>query len=201
MTRPLLVCGRLAVAGLVALLGVAACGGRGPTAPSGVDRLQLPLGAYTFMASATASQSPPCTTTGSMAPAFRLFARVTLAHEGQEWVARSSTIADGNIELRFHDTGGGTSFGGSVVTVAVSGTIRGTGTSRHNDTLSIKQFISFTGTGGVPTAQLEGTTGTPISPTIVFGTVTGSVIVTDSLGGVATCSTLHEWSIQPRTGA
>src|SRR5262245_25170308 len=81
---------------------VLGCGGNGPTSPSASDRLQLPLGPYTLMANVAQEQLRGCAATGLFAvTTFSFFTRVTLSHEGTEWVARSATSSDGTVELRF----------------------------------------------------------------------------------------------------
>jgi hypothetical protein len=76
--------------------------------------------------------------------------------------------------------------------------MRGSGAATTNDSISVQRTISFG--GGDTVVQLHGQTGTPLSPVIVFGRATGSVRLVNSVFGTVSCSTLAEWSIQPRSG-
>jgi hypothetical protein len=173
----------LAVLLIAASIAQASCGG--PSSPDGTtsnDRLQLPTGSYTLFLSSSAAS---CTAQGPINPSFQLPTRVTLTHEVAEWVARSSTSADGDIELRFHDTGGSVIIG----TTTVSGAIHGSGAA-SNDPPSVRRTITFGGAAGATAAQMQGNTTTPISPVGVLGGVSGVVTLVDSVSGVVSCSSV-----------
>ncbi len=146
-------------------------------------------------------QDHVCTRTGGGFVGFvSLTTNVTLSQDGSDWVARSPTPTNGDIELRFHETGALHLVGsGAVGSVYVSGTVTGTGIPNSDNSGGTKfwQTISFAGAGNDPSAQVQGMTGTPISPVIVFGKATGVITMVDFQGQTVSCSALTEWSIQP----
>jgi hypothetical protein len=194
----------------VACAAVAACGG--PAAPSDrstavtttIGGISLPLGPYELYVAVDDEQGLVCTRSGGGLVGFvSLTTNVTLSQDGSDWVARSTTPDNGNIDLRFHETGGQEVGGSGVVgSVYVSGTLTGTGIPNSDNSRGTRfwQTVSFAGVGNDPHAQVQGMTGTSISPVIVFGKATGLITMVDAQGQTVSCSALTEWSIQPGSG-
>ena len=187
-----------ALAVALAGMGLCACGGGTstlPSAPTALDRLALPTGGYTFLAAATSGGA--CTTPISPDVLISVTTRVELAHEGRDWVARSTTADDGDIELRFHDDGnGGNPLQGSPALIGVSGTVTGTARSPSADP-SMPTAMTF-GSTGSPVA-LQGAAGGTRNPYVVLGSGTGPVIFAGSASGNVSCSSVPLWSLQPRS--
>lgn len=124
-------------AALVIGLLSAACGANPPLAPAStaIDNLSLTPGDYPFFAT---SLNPPASC-GQPAFDVSMTSRVTLKREGVDWVARSTSAADGDLELRFHDTGGLILAG----YVTIAGTLGGTAQHMNNAISSTKLAATF----------------------------------------------------------
>ena len=108
------------------------------------------------------------------------FSSVTIATDGSEWVARSDDPRYGDIEIRFTLTKGAPG------QASISGRVRGTAI----DILSILSFpnpsrVAVSGAGGTD-AVVTGSYATQL--TGATGTLTGTLLYTDFLGGVMTCT-------------
>ena len=125
---------RLGVAGLMSLLttGCAGAGRTSPTAPSASSQVSISPGAYLFVASVSATSLLPgssatvvgCSGSGTVV-GVSTSSFVTLSQEGSTWVARSTTPADGDVEIRFGESAP------IVGQVQVAGTARGTVVDRR----------------------------------------------------------------------
>lgn len=143
------------------------------------------------MAQVANSQKTPCTLTGPIQPTFQVFAPLTMAREGTEWVARSTSPVDGDIELRIHEVTSANPF-----EILVSGTLRGSSIDKATQGI-LGWTMSFIGSSGSGAAQISGQHA--LSVEISFGTESfvGIATMTDGRGNKAVCNSLWEWSIQP----
>lgn len=124
---------QLALLAAIAVAPVSCGGSASPTSPQTVttptvDRVGLATGAYDFFA----FQSNPPAECGVASPSglslAALSSHVILSHEGADWIARAASPADGDVEVRFHDSGGNILSGppGSQSFLNIVATIRGT---------------------------------------------------------------------------
>ncbi|PWT82354.1 MAG: hypothetical protein C5B57_08800 [Blastocatellia bacterium] len=119
---------------------------------------------------------------------------VDLARDRQEWVARSSRVGAGNVELRFHENGH------SRMGRSVAGTIRGVGVNVQSgrDNLPLRDVRTIlAGPSGIGAATVEGTIAGVGS--FVLGSMSGEIRFSDSFGNSSTCSKIL-WTMQPMTG-
>lgn len=93
---------------------IMSCGPANPT-PQTPKPLDMAPGQYMLIVSPSGS----CSSSGFVPG---VGTRLLLSHEGKDWVGRSPSADDGNIELRFHEV-----FNAQVAGVAVEGTLAGTG--------------------------------------------------------------------------
>lgn len=101
---------------------------KNPNAPV-ADPLQITPGAYTLSIGSLSLDSPCAPYYGAN---ISFHTPVTITHEGATWYARSTTSADGNIEIAFRE-------GWPYIT----GTVHGSGVDQNNKTSSRKQFLAF----------------------------------------------------------
>jgi hypothetical protein len=116
---------------------------------------------------------------------------VDLARDRQEWVARSSGVGAGDVELRFHASGH------SRMGTSVAGTIRGVAVNVQSgrDTLPLRDVRAIlAGPAGLERATVEGTI--PGIVSFVLGTMSGEIRFSDSYGNSSTCSKIL-WTLQP----
>jgi hypothetical protein len=189
---------------LVALLLTSGCGGatspitpsdtHAPSVPS-IEDGQLSAGQHRLeligFGLSQDPEYPSCTPllvpydgTGVVTP-------VHLARESQEWIARSSGIGAGNVELRFHESGR------TLMGKKVAGTIRGLAVNVRSagDDLPLRDVRAIlAGPGGAGTATVEGTI--PGARSFVLGTMSGGIRFSDSYGNSSTCSKIL-WTLQP----
>jgi hypothetical protein len=123
----------------VAIVIVGAACGSAPASPSPETLFNLSLtpGDY-FFGTAVLSPPPNC------GPNFdsqdvSISSRVTLSREGADWVARSTTAADGTLEFKFRGASG------PIIDSAspVGGTVRGTAQHQDNSSSSIKRSVTI----------------------------------------------------------
>ena len=175
--------------GLLALLaGCGEGGGAAPTAPTGAAALALEPGAYVVVATAQ-STIPPitagCIGTGTFV-GVSIMSFVTLSHEGDAWVARSTTPADGDAEIRL--TQAGSNFGQP----AVTGVARGTLIDRRAAQSVGLASMRFSGSGSAG-ATLTGSYYTsPTAP--LAGSASGLVAVSSAIGS-GSCER-GDWTIR-----
>jgi hypothetical protein len=175
-----------AVAGVL----LAACGGgpATPTTPTPEPSAQFPVGpAVMDIGSMDDTCSPKTQAWGLQWP--HTFSSVTIATEGNEWVARSDNPRYGDIEIRFTLTKGAPG------QANIAGRVRGTAV----DILSILSFpnpsrVAVSGAGGTD-AVVTGSYLTQL--TGATGTLSGTLVYTDFLGGVMTC-TSGTWALFAR---
>jgi hypothetical protein len=173
---------------------MAACGGAGsgPSTP-GPSPVQLRPGLQLLTLSGVAVSTdptfPPCAPVGVPRDGTAVETFVMLAADGQDWVARSRSAAEGDIELRIHATG--STLRGHTVT----GTIRGTGIDVGlNSVIRDVRVTLSAGTGSGP-AVLDGETLSPLSA-FVGGRASGALKFSDSRGAGSSC-TVIQWAMQP----
>jgi hypothetical protein len=120
--------------------------GASPTAP--LDRIQMVTGDRFLNLS---SSIPEGCALGFSGTHIMVAARVTFSHEGQEWIARAREPIDGDVEVRFHDTGQPSLAG----LVRIEGTIRGVA----SDAGYRGKFLSLPGayTGAISLTPSSGT--------------------------------------------
>ncbi|TAK16049.1 MAG: hypothetical protein EPO35_06110 [Acidobacteria bacterium] len=172
-------------------LAVLACSG--PFAPSPtLDRVSLALGAYDFFVS---QPNPPveCGGTGPLSSA-GLFARVNLSHEGTEWVARSAAPADGDLEVRFHDTGGAITGSSTISFLPLATTMKGTA-REHRYPGETRTFVpdSYLATTAQPSFALSG-----LTPGGIVMQGTGSILGAFSMtsaSGSQSCRLAGIWAL------
>jgi hypothetical protein len=129
------------------------------------------LGQYILIVSPAGSCSSTGTGIGTL---------VTLTHEGADWVARSETLNDGNVELRFHELTDGSTNG-----VAVAGYLVGIGYEIR---------VGFTSEGGTVSSSRDATGGVaqvsaqtvPLALNELAGSATGRIVFS-STSGTVTC--------------
>jgi hypothetical protein len=186
---------------VIMAIAAGACGGpAAPTSTAPSDRIELATGAYEFHALHRAPP-PECGQTDSSYA--QISVQVTVSHEGSAWFARAASPADGDLEIRFSDSGGPvfklTNEGGELTSVPVLVTIRGTGieaaTSGHSrvafDVAPIHATIPTEGrvwTGWLP-ASLS-------SLASVAGTMTFWSSATS-----ASCQVAAEWYVSRSAGS
>jgi hypothetical protein len=179
---------------LLTCCAVAACGGTAsgpsPPSPSPVPlRPGLQLLTLSGVALSTDPTFPPCAPIGVPRDGTAVDTFVMLTMDGQDWVARSRSAAEGDIELRIHATG--RTLRGHTVT----GTIRGTGIDVGlNSVIRDVRVTLAAGTGSGP-AALDGETLSPLSA-FVGGRAAGALRFSDSRGAANSCAVI-QWAMQP----
>jgi hypothetical protein len=113
-----------------AMLLAASCSSSSPTAPDPAsNRMELlPPGAYMLLMSTAPEHVAACHADPPRPPALIglvAIAALTIAHDGQTWVARATSGGDGDVELRLRHVRDETVINGQVYTATVEGTIRG----------------------------------------------------------------------------
>jgi hypothetical protein len=182
---------------LAGWLASSACGNV-PTSPSSAasshpDSLQLQAGPQWLsligLGISSDPEFPPCTPLLVPYGGTGVVTAVVLAHEAEEWVARSTTPTVGDIGLRFQDAGR------SLIGEAVSGTIRGSGIDMPYNSLhqAVDVRASLAG-AGTPTAQVTGDAA--LTASFVSGRIAGLIRFSDSHGAFSTCSAI-QWSLVP----
>jgi len=196
---------RRCLAGVVAVL-MAACAASAPTQPTPVAgqtrRLLLSPGPHwvtlTGFNLSDLAEFPPCTpfTIPPTPPSGTMVTTpVSLAREGEDWVARSDPASADSIELRFRETQLGP--GG----LGIMGTARGTASDvdrppAHSATGSI---VSIAGDAAGTPADVTGvgvpySVNAPASASFAGGRVAGRVTFSDAAGRAATCTAV-QWSL------
>jgi hypothetical protein len=176
-------------AGTMALLLLAAaCDNEsGPTSPTTATTLPLEPGSYVVVASAHSllPSGAGCSGTGAFV-GMSIVSFVTLNHEGTDWVARSTTPADGDAEIRFAE------IGLRFAQVDVSGMARGTLIDRRaaqSFGLASMRLSSASGVGAMLTGAFYN------SPAMqVAGSAAGVVAVSSPIGS-GTCDRA-QWTIR-----
>ena len=160
-TVPIACCSLLALLALLAT----SCGLLSPS----VKKLDMAIGEYLLIA------NPVACTAGTFRPGVGTL--VMLSHEGRDWVARSTSAADGTVEFRFHEVGNS-----RVAGVAVTGTLVGSGED-HRPFASRGVGVAFPGSAATVSAQT-----TPNVLNWIGGSATGQVVFSDAARGPLTCS-------------
>lgn len=163
-------------AALSVVLLAASCGDS-PTRPSGSGSTGsgvFPLNPGDHVLVGFAEPLSQCQGTGTF-EGVSLFSYVTVERDGATWVVRSSTPADGDVVLRFRESGF------SFATPVVSGTASGTARDLR-DVSSLGVFtMAFSGQRTAGAAELTG--GVYFSPAPqVLGTISGVISVAGPLG-------------------
>jgi hypothetical protein len=186
--------------GILLLLLTTACGEDPPVRPTPIPPAEnyeltpgpqaFEVGGYGF---SNVPDLPACTPFGSPYDGTFVLAPLTLAREGNEWVARTPSGGLGLLELRFHE------IGHSLFGRTVAGTIGGV--ALHTDSIvpfpSRDVRVFLTGANGTGTAQVEGII--PALSSHPRGRITGAIRFSNKLGlDSSTCSVV-EWSLQPTT--
>ena len=177
---------RIALAATLAV--AAACSS--PSTPSGssgaVDRLTITPGPYDFFL----SQNPAPSQCGvnSIAGAV-VSSHVTLSHEGTTWIARSTTTADGDLEIRFSDTGDPT----FNPVVPISGTLKGTAIMPSRPFSDGVSFFVNPGPSTV-TPVSGGNFSTSTLVPLSGNSLTGTMTITGAQG-TRTCTVTGQWSL------
>lgn len=165
---------------------LSACGGGG-TVLSPVDSLPLRPGRQLLTLSGVAlSTDPritPCAPLGLPPAGTSVDSFVTLSRDGNEWIARSRSAAEGDIEIRIR------SIGRTVAGYQVEGNIRGTAIDVGLNSVVRDVRATFTG------VILEGMTSSPFSA-FVGGRASGAVRFSNSAGEGSGCSVV-QWTMQP----
>jgi hypothetical protein len=170
---------RPAVAGLVAFVLACLIGCRSPSVPS---RLALEPGRYVIVTSPEEITPTTCSGPGLGGSIVTL---VTLSRNGSEWVARSESGSNGDVELRFHEVEG--NFG---VWIATDGTLHGTGQDSRNAFSTVAGSVSFSGANQLGSASVFAGN----DPTSSYardwlsGEITGTIRFVDSFRGERTCT-------------
>src|SRR5688572_2299445 len=107
-----------------------------------VRRLPLLPGDYALSASTLVSSTAIACAGSDRYLGVAIQSLVTLSLEGNEWVARSRSSADGDVEIRFAETG--SRFG----SITVSGTATGTAIDRRAEETFGLATLSFTDESG-----------------------------------------------------
>lgn len=165
-----------------ALLLVTGCSSSGPTAPDpAAARMDLlPPGAYTLLIStgpehaATCRAEPPRPLSQV---AIVAIVRLTIAHDGQTWVARAADAADGDIELRLRQVRDDVVLGSQVYTAMIEGTIRGSALMAGG--LSFGDRVVF---GPAADTLVQGTVTRSATG---LGTMTGEIVQANSATAVS----------------
>ena len=178
---------RTGAIGLVALLaGCSDSGNRSPTGPTGTAGLALEPGSYVVVATAQ-STIPPitagCIGTGTFV-GVSILSFVTLSREGDAWVARSTTLADGDAEIRI------TQVGMNFTQPAVTGVARGTLIDRR--AVPGMASMRFSGAGNAGAALTGSYYASPTAQ--LAGSASGLVAVSSSIGS-GSCER-GEWAIR-----
>lgn len=153
-----------------------ACGPTNPTA-----MLNLQVGQYILIV------SPSGDCTGFWPGVGTL---LTLSRQGRDWVALSSSAADGNVELRFHEVANSL-----VAGVAVSGSLVGKANERRAGFTAASGTVSFSGPGGSGSASVAAETA-PMVSTWITGRVIGQIVFTDTARGTLSCQSA-EMALRP----
>jgi hypothetical protein len=118
---------------------------------------------------------------------------MTLVREGSEWVARSASPADGDLELHLHEVPSSDPF-----QILVAGTLRGTSIDKNTDLGALPPWtMSFVGTDGLSVAQISGKHAPSIELSFGVESFVGTATMKDGRGNTAVCTSLWEWSIEP----
>ncbi len=175
------------------LLFMTACTGAGsssPTAPTVSS--EILTGAYLFLASVSATSVLPgspatfvgCSNSGVIGLSLSSF--VTLSRQGNTWIARSTTSADGDLEIRLSESAG--VFG----QVQLTGSARGTAVDRRSaQTLGLPSLQLSVANG--PGAVLSGRV-LPSPAADLIGNAMGTFAVASSIGH-GTCERA-DWRIR-----
>jgi len=179
---------------LLTCCAVAACGGAesGPSSPGPSPmplRPGLQLLTLSGVSLSTDPTFPACAPIGVPRDGTAVDTFVMLAMDGQDWVARSRSAAEGDIELRIRATG--STLRGHTVT----GTIRGTGIDVGLNSVIRDVRITLAAGAGSGPAALEGETLSPVSA-FVGGRAAGALRFSDSRGAASSCSVV-QWAMQP----
>jgi hypothetical protein len=118
---------------------------------------------------------------------------VDLTRQASEWIARSTGMGDGTVELRFHENGR------SIFGQTVAGTIRGLAVNVQTiGDLPLRDVRAIlAGPAGIGAATVEGTI--PGAASLVIGNMLGEIRFTDTYGNASTCSKVL-WTLQPMSG-
>lgn len=121
------------VGAVTAAVMAGACGGS-PTNPGDLFNLSMTPGEY-FFHPVILSVPPNC---GLKNDDVSMSSRVSLSREGTEWVARSSSPADGTLELRFRGSPG------PVInsSAPIGGTLRGTANHKDNVASNVQRSMT-----------------------------------------------------------
>lgn len=173
----------------------AACGGSSPgPGPGPVSPLALRPGLQILTVSGAAvstdPQLPPCAPIAVPRDGTAVGTYVMLAADGDEWIARSRSGAEGTIELRLRADRQ------TVRGWTVTGTLTGMGVDVGLNDVDRDVRVTLAGEAGTGPARLEGETLSPMSA-FVGGRASGSIRFSDSADNGSTCTAV-QWTMQPR---
>jgi len=187
---------------LTTAAGITACGGSAvtsPTSPTTGDSLRA--GDYTLsIASNTggaATMDAPCTPRRERDSASRVVqTRITFARDGEGWLGRSSSAADGDLEVRLRDAGVGQA-GDVFITggIPVAGTVRGAAVDDGGPVFLLPRDarVLAHGMASEVDAQLVGEVK---GRTVGLGSLNGMFTYADGTGASTTCRG-GTWTLLP----
>ena len=193
--------GRLLFLLLIAA-GVSGCGGSTVTSPTTpTTGASLLAGAYTLsIASNTggsATIDAPCTPRRERDSASRAVqTRITFARDGEGWLGRSSSAADGDLEVRLRDAGVGQA-GDVFITggVPVAGTVRGFAVDDGGPVFLLPRDARVLAHGMASEVDAE-LVGAVKGRTVGLGSLNGMFIYTDGTDASTTCRG-GTWTLLP----
>jgi hypothetical protein len=173
---------------LIVLAGCSSSNPAGPSPSPGFDAEQfLRPGAYRFLVLLTPQHIPGCNSTASpQSLFFAMAAVVTVTRDGETWTVRSTTEADGNVELRLRRVGDNSAAGSRVLLISVEGSARGaTVATFGTQTAQSASFSDESRLAGQ--AMFQGS---------AQGTATGSITLNSPIFGTFDCQAVS-WSLVP----
>jgi hypothetical protein len=178
---------------LIVLAGCSSSNPAGPSPGQGFDAEQfLRPGAYRFLVLLTPQHIPGCNSTASpQSLFFAMAAVVTVTRDGETWTVRSTTEADGNVELRLRRVGDSSAAGSRVLLISVEGSARGSALATFG--AQTAQSASFGGDDSRLTGQamFQGS---------AQGTATGSITLNSPIFGTFDCQAVS-WTLVPAFAA
>lgn len=165
----------------VAIAFIGAACGSAPTSPEDLFNLHLTPGEYLFVTSVL--NPPPNCGPNFGTQDVAMSSRVTLNREGSDWVARSTTTADGTLQFTFRGAPGPVIDSSS----PVGGTVRGTAHHQDNANSSIKRSVTIPISG--ESATVTGWANDKSDVNTVFGTSSFTMAFQRTAdGATVTCS-------------
>ena len=177
---------RRSLGALVATCVLSACGGS-PAAPDPPTTDPIATGPQVLRI------TPQSSCPGSEGRVFIpfVYTRVTVSRSGSDWVAAASTLANGDVELRFRSTG----TSGLTGSLQILGTIRGVAIHSPDLVPGVPAWearASFTGSSTLVGTAFGVTNLTPMAG--VSGVGSGTIAVSDG-GGQSCAGTFFSWAL------